>query len=101
MLCSAAGRSGSDLNVTVKAVNVLSYCVCTSHLHANIKRLKRTYFKLGSLKAISQLSIELELLLSLMQIKVKMLSFLLKNLEETNLQEVGKLNEQSLTLLVI
>lgn len=80
---------------------MLSYCVCTSHLHANIKRLKRTYFKLGSLKAISQLSIELELLLSLMQIKVKMLSFLLKNLEETNLQEVGKLNEQSLTLRVI
>lgn len=76
LLCNAAGRSDSVLNVTVEAVNVLSNCVCTSHLHANIKRLKRTYFKLGSLKAISKLSIEPELLLSLMQIKVKLFSFL-------------------------
>lgn len=89
LLCNAVGRSDSVLNVIVKVVSV-----CTFHLHANIKRLNRTYFKLDSLKAIFQLSIELELPLSLMQIKAKLFYFHLKNLEETNLQEVGKLKEQ-------
>lgn len=84
-------RIDSVLNVIVEAVKV---CAHFFHLHADIKRVNHTYFKLGSLKAIFQLSIELELPLSLMQIKAKLFYFHLKNLEETNLQEVGKLNEQ-------
>lgn len=91
-------ESDSVFNVVVKAVNSLfCHCACTSHLLVNIKRLKSTSFKLGSLKAIFPLSTELELLLSLMQIKVKLFYFLLKDLGKTNLhegiREVEKLNE--------
>jgi hypothetical protein len=80
-------ESDSVLNVIVKAANFLSCCVCTSHLLLNTTRLKSTSFKLGSLKAISLLSIEPELLLCSMQIKVKLFYFFLKDLEETNLYE--------------
>lgn len=80
-------ESDSVLNLIVKAVSLLSQCVCTSHLLPNIKRLKSSSSKLGSLKAIFLLSIELELLLSLMQIKVKLFYFFLKGSGKTNVYE--------------
>lgn len=80
-------ESDSVLNLIVKAVSLLSQCVCTSHLLPNIKRLKSSSSKLGSLKAIFLLSIELELLLSLMQIKVKLFYFFLKGSGKTNVCE--------------
>ena len=63
--------AGSISDVRMKAANVFSHCACTSHL-PNIKRLKSTSSKLGSLKAIFLLSIKLELLWSWLQIKVKL-----------------------------
>lgn len=77
-----------SLNVNSQSCKLtLSHCVCVSHLLPNIKRLQSTSSQRGSLKAIFLLSIELELLWSLMQIKVKLFYSLLKDLWKTNFCE--------------
>ena len=76
--------SDSVSNAIVKTAQLALHCVCTSHILSNTERLKSTSSKHGSLKAIFLLSIELELLWSLIKIKVKLFYFLPKDLGKTN-----------------